>query len=411
MPDHGAPPEFASGPLTGIKVLDLTTASPGLYASMLLADMGAEVIKISAPAKARSDANSGPATEYRAVSPGHLDRNKRSIRLNLKNPKGKEVFLRLAECADVVIEGFRPGVTKRLGIEFETLRAKNPGLIYAAMSGYGQDGPSALRPGHDLNYLAEAGVLSLLGPQGGTPSVPLNLVADLGGAAMHTVAGILLALFARERGHHGQFVDVSYIDTSLALLSATPTARAHFDGSPSVGRGGDAMSGAFAYYGLYTTADGELLSVGCLEPWFWTRFCEAVERPDLDEFTFTPDHYSRGPNDNEVWVRGEVEKILAGRTAAEWLDQLEKYDLPVSPVRTLDEVARDPQTRHRGIFAGTTGETPVERRLGLPIVLSETPGTIRSGPPVADADAEAILRNLGYSEDEVASLRGEIGAD
>ncbi|MFF5988409.1 CaiB/BaiF CoA transferase family protein [Prauserella flavalba] len=408
MAEHGTRPDLSSGPLTGITVLDLTTASPGLYTSMILADMGAEVIKIPAPGKARAKATSGPATEYRAVSPGHLDRNKKSIRLNLKKPAGKEVFLRLVEKADVVIEGFRPGVTKRLGIGFETLRAKNPGLIYAAMSGYGQDGPSALRPGHDLNYLAESGILSLLGPRGSTPSVPLNLVADLGAAAAHTVAGILLALFARERGHGGQLVDVSYVDTSIALLSATPTARAHFDGNPWVERGGDAMSGAFAYYGLYATADDELLSVGCLEPWFWTRFCEAIERPELAEFAFTPDHYSRGPNDDELRIRDEVAKILAGRTAREWLNHLAKYDLPVSPVRGLDEVARDPQTRHRGMFA-LTGDTPVERRLGIPIVLSETPGTIRSAPPVVDGDAEAILRGLGYSEEEARSLRGEIG--
>jgi alpha-methylacyl-CoA racemase len=402
---QGTRPDLSSGPLTGITVLDLTTASPGLYVSMVLADMGAEVIKIAAPGKVRAKASGpGPAAEYKAVSPGHLDRNKKSIQLNLKDPAGKQVFTRLAERADVVIEGFRPGVTRRLGIDFDTLRGTNPGLIYAAMSGYGQDGPAALRPGHDINYLAESGILSLLGPRTGVPSVPLNLVADLGGAALHTVAGILLALFARERGGTGQFVDVSYVDTSIALMAATPTARAHFDGRPTLERGGDALSGAFAYYGLYATAGGELVSVGCLEPWFWSRFCEAIERPELAEFGFTPEHYSRGPNDEEAQVRRELEKILAGRTAKEWLTHLAKYDLPVSAVYRLDDVARDPQTRHRGMFAGT-GDGPVERRLGIPIRLSETPGTVRSAPPATGADAEAILRGLGYSDDEVHALR------
>lgn len=401
MADIDTPFEF--GPLTGITVLDLTTASPGLYTSMLLGDMGADVIKISAPPKGGDG-----ATRYKAVPPGHLDRNKASMRLNLKSAEGQDVFLQLAKRADVVIEGFRPGVTKRLGIDFESLHEHNPRLIYAAMSGYGQDGPAAMRPGHDINYLAESGILSLLGPPSSAPSVPLNLVADLGGAALHTVAGILLALFARERGGEGQLVDVAYADTSIALMSATPTARARFEGATTAKRGQDALSGAYAYYGLYTTSDGELLSVGCLEPWFWAHFCDAIERPDLGQFAFVPDHYSRVPTDEETRARADVQQVLAEHTAEEWIAHFAAFDLPVSAVRSLEDVQRDPQTQHRGMFTGTADQS-VEHRIGVPIKLSATPGTIRSAPPTPGSDANVILQRFDYSDEEIQLLAKKAG--
>src|SRR2546426_685478 len=230
------------GALDGIKILELTRVGPGAFCTVMLADMGAEVLKIEPPPSgqlAGSGASPGPQ-EARKLATSFTNRNKKSLTLNLKDLAGQAVLQDLARGFDVLVEGFRPGVMKRLGGDYETLSKLSPRLIYCSLSGYGQDGPYRDFPAHDLNYLSLAGVANLIGPTEGPPAIPLNIVADYAGASMHGVTGIMFALFARERTGKGQFVDVSYLDTTISLLAATPNVRDYFadDVIPGRGKGG-----------------------------------------------------------------------------------------------------------------------------------------------------------------------------
>ncbi len=323
-----------AGALDGIKVLELTRVGPGAFCTMMLADMGAEGLKIEAPPSdklAGSGASPGPK-DAKKLATSFTNRNKKSLTLNLKDPAGQAVLQDLAKSHDVLVEGYRPGVMKRLGGDYDTLKKLNPRLIYCALSGFGQDGPYRDYPAHDLNYLSLAGVADLIGPTEGPPSIPLNIIADYAGASMHGVTGIMFALFARERSGKGQFVDISYLDTTLSLLAATPNVRDYFADDVMPGRGNGVFGGGHAYYSFYNTKDGKMITIGCTEPWLFENLCDTLNRPDLKDCAMKAGDFSGPPHERHVHARAELQKIFLTKTREEWFEILTKADVCVGKV-------------------------------------------------------------------------------
>lgn len=388
--------------LEGIKIVELARVPPAELPGMLLADMGAEVLKIETPG---FEAERDEAWARRTVH-SFTNRNKRSMTLNLKAPEGQAIFRRLAATADVLVEGFRPGVMKRLGADWDTLRALNPRLVYCSLSGFGQDGPYRDYPAHDVNYLSLAGVLNLIGEPGRKPAIPLNLVADYAGASLHGALGIMLALFARERTGRGQHVDVAYLDTTVSLLAATPNLRFFFSDGVAPKRGEGFLGGSYPYYAIYETRDGKLLTIGCTEPWLWENFCRAIGRPDFARFARRPDQFVRAADAEEEAARGEIEAIIRTRDRDEWFDRLVRADVCVGKVYEVEEMVRDPQIVHRGMVIET--EHPrlgKVRQFGIAIKLSDTPGQVRHAAPLTGEHTEEVLRELGFAPDAIGGLR------
>jgi alpha-methylacyl-CoA racemase len=389
------------GVLDGIKVLEMARVPPAELPGMFLADMGAEVLKIETPPADPED----DATKRRAAF-AYVNRNKRSLALNMKSPEAQAIFTKLAATADVIVEGFRPGVMKRLGADFETLSAVNPRLVYCSLSGFGHNGPYKDYPAHDGNYLSLAGVLNLIGEPDRKPIFPLNLVADYGGASMHGALGIMLALFARERTGRGQHVDVSYLDTSLALLAATPNMRFFWSDGMAPKRGEGFLGGSYPYYAVYETKDAKHLTIGCTEPWLWENFCKAIQRPDLVKFARKSDQFVRAANAEEVGAREQIEAIIRTRTRDEWYDFLVKADVCVGKVYEPEEVVADPQVQARDMIVEM--RHPVYgsvKQFGQPIKLSATPGTMRTVAPYSGEHTDQVLGELGLRETEIRALR------
>jgi alpha-methylacyl-CoA racemase len=365
--------------LEGLRVLDLSRLLPGGFCSLLLADFGADVIKVE---------DTGAGDYVRADPPAFLalNRGKRSISIDLKKPAGRDVFLHLSTRADVLLESFRPGVMDRLGVGYSRLREENPRLVYCAISGYGQDGPNALRAGHDMNYLARNGLLGLTGEPDGPPVQAAGQIADLGGGALMAAFGILAALRERDRSGEGQFVDVSMTDGALAWL-AMDAARHLADGVVPA-RGRTPLAGGLICYRPYRCTDG-WVTLGALEPKFWAAWCDGVGRPELVERQFD----AVGSDTHR-----EVEAIFAERTRAEWEAFNDEHDCCVEPVLDLGEA-----------LAGA-GEMVVEvdgaRLLGAPVKLSRTPADpARAGGPGLGADTDAVLAEAGYDAAAIAALR------
>lgn len=396
-----------ASPLGGIKVLELVRVAPGAFCTMMLADMGADVLKIETPPREATmpDAEAAKRATRRAAS-RFVNRNKRSIALDLKQPEAQRVLHQLAADADVVVEGFRPGVMARLGGDYETLSQLNPRLIYCSLSGFGQNGPDRDQPGHDINYLALSGVLNLIGQPDQKPAIPLNLVADYAGATLHGVVGILLALLARRRTGRGQFVDIAYLDTTIALLAATPVMRDYFFNGRSCGRGEGALGGSYPYYTTYETADGKWLSVGCTEPWLWRNFCRAIAREDLERFALRPEHHTRAADPDAVWAKREVQAIMRQKPRDAWFAFFRDKNVCVGPVYGVEEVFQDPQVKARNMIVDVEDSRYGKmRQPGLAIKLSDTPGQIQSAGPSVGEHTDEVLSGLGYSETQRAALR------
>ncbi|MBI4484347.1 MAG: CoA transferase [Acidobacteria bacterium] len=391
------------GVLDGIKILELARVAPGEFCTMLLADMGAEVLKIETPP---ADGSTETEEEKRRSAFAFVNRNKRSLALNLKAPEGQAIFQKLASTADVIVEGFRPGVTKRLGADWETIRKTNPRIIYCSLSGFGQDGPYRDYPAHDLNYLSLAGVLGLIGEPDRKPAIPLNLIADYGGASLHGALGILLALFARERSGKGQRVDVAYLDATLSLLAATPTLRFFFSDGSVPRRGAGFLSGSYPYYAVYETRDRKLLSIACTEPWLWENFCKAIGRPEFVQYGRLTDQFVRTANAEEIKARAEIEAIIRTRTRDEWYDFLVQQDACVGKVYDVEEVFEDPQILARQMVVETEHpEFGRVKEVGVAIKMSETPGTVRGAAPYRGEHTDEVLRELGMKQQEIQTLR------
>jgi len=388
------------GPLDGVRVLDLSRLLPGGFCSLLLADYGAEVLKVEDTGMGDYVRWSPPYYEGSEPSARSalflaLNRNKRSIRLNLKDEGGREVLLRLVREHDVLLESFRPGVLDRLGVGYERLREENPALVYCAITGYGQDGPYRERSGHDMNYLGLNGLLALTGEAGGAPVQSAGQIADLGGGALMAAFGILTALRERDRSGRGQLVDVSMFDGSLSWL-AMVAARTFAEGRAQR-RGELELAGALLCYRPYACADG-WVTLGALEPKFWQAWCGGVGREDL-----IPAQFERAGSE----AHAEVERIFAERTRAEWTAFAGEHDCCLEPVLELDEALDSELVRAREMVAelDQPGAKEPVRLLGLPVKLSETPGDANRTPgPGLGEHTRAVLEALGYDEAERTQL-------
>ena len=394
--------------LEGIKIIELVQMPPGELCTMILGDFGADITKVEAvpQASGRNLIDPAEAEGFKALMAFNaLNRNKKSIRLNLKSEQGKQVFYGLAKDADVVVEGFRPGVAKRMGVDYETINKINPRIVYCALSGYGQDGPYSQNPGHDINYISIAGALNLIGWPGQPPVIPLNFLADFAGASLHGVMGIMLALFAREKTGKGQFVDISYTDSVITLMSFF--LQQYFGGGLKFPRGEWALGGGYPYYKTYETGDGKLISLGCVEPWFWENLCKAIGREDLKVFSFTPEHFLHKPPD-ATWYEAEeeVKKIFLTKTRNEWFDILIKHDVPAGKVYEMDEIFSDPQLLHRKMLLEFDhAKLGKVRQPGIALKLSDTPGRVRRLAPYSGENTDEVMQSLGYSSPDIESLR------
>ncbi len=381
------------GPLSGVRVLDLTRLLPGPVCTLHLADFGADVVKIE-------DTGEGDYARNLGVKPGEtsvyfraINRNKRSLTLDLKAAAGRAAFLRLTRTAQVVVESFRPGVVDRLGVGYAAVRAINPAVVYCSISGYGQTGPNRDLAGHDLNYLALAGVLDQIGNAGGPPALSNLQIADLLGGALTAAMGILAALVEARTTGQGRYLDVAMADASFAHQYFALHALAAWGHLPA--RGTDLLTGGVPCYQVYATQDGRYLAVGALEPKFWRALCEALECPELVQQQFAS-------GEGGAATQAQLSALFATRTQAEWVRQLRGVDCCVTPVLTLEEAMREPQFTSRDMILGNT---PQERQFGPALRFSDfTPAAPRRAPQQGE-QSEEILREAGFSPDEILALR------
>ena len=330
-----------------------------------------------------------------------LNRNKRSIALNLKSDSARKALHQLVSDADVFVEGFRPGVVSRLGCDYETLRELNPRLVYCSLSGYGQDGPYSGLVGHDINYISVGGALGVIGDRDGPPVIPYNIIADFAGGGLHAATAILAAIIARGHTGRGQYVDVAMSDGVTYMLASMMSA--YFSDGVVAKPGAMSLNGAAPYYNVYRCRDGRYLSVGCIEPWFWAALCRALDRNDLVPIQFD--------EDKAEYIVGELRDIFATRDRDDWWESLSGIDnIAVAKVSSLEEVASDPQNLHRNmaIQAGAVNGEPV-RQVGIGPKLSDTPGSVRFIGATTGQHTDEVLAELGYSVEDIAALR-ESGA-
>ena len=373
------------GPLHGLRVIELAGIGPGPFCAMLLADLGADVVRIDrteasdlgVPMDRRYDINA---------------RNRRSVALDLKRSAGRDAVLRLAARADVLIEGFRPGVAERLGLGPADCHALNPGLVYGRMTGWGQDGPLADRAGHDIDYIALTGALHAIGPAGGKPVVPLNLVGDYGGGALYLALGLLAALYERNRSGRGQVVDAAMVDGAASLASIFYGLSA--SGRWSEQRGANLLDGGAPFYDTYETADGRYVSIGSIEPQF---YAELLRLTGMDGEDLPWQH------DRSQWpaVKERFAEVFRSKTRDQWCEIMEGTDVCFAPVLTMEEAPSHPHIAQRGTYtevAGLTQPAPVPR-------FSRTPGAVARPPAHAGQHTDEVLGEWGVPAEVIADRR------
>ena len=379
------------GPLEGVKVIELAGIGPGPFCAMLLADLGADVVRVDRADKVQDPVPPGPGFDL-------LNRGRRSIGVDLKHPDGVQAVLALVEQADLLIEGFRPGVTERLGLGPDDCLARNPALVYGRMTGWGQDGPWAQMAGHDINYIALAGALGHIGRQGEAPVPPLNLVGDFGGGAMFLVMGLLAGLVNARATGEGQVVDAAMVDGTAVLMTMFHTFAT--SGMWSDERGTNLLDTGAPFYDVYECADGEYVSIGSLEPQF---FAVLVDKTGLTG----PGGEPVAQNDRSAWphMRAELTRIFKEKTRDEWNEVFEGTDACYAPVLTMAEAHDQHHNVARGTFtevAGLVQPAPAPR-------FSRTENEIRRPPPQTGEHTDEVLAEWGVAEDRIAALR-EAGA-
>jgi len=369
------------GALAGITVIDLSRMLPGPYCSMILADHGARVIAIEDKKYMSDDLFLSP-----------VNRNKDHMTLNLKTKQGEQIFFKLARDADVLLEGFRPGVTKRLGIDYESVKEVNPRIIYCSITGYGQNGPYRDMAGHDVNYLSFAGILDLIGEKNGSPYIPGIQIADLVGGGMNAAIGILLALVARGKSGKGQYIDISMTDGMVGLL---PIPLYLFQRHGKVPQRSDTfLSHRYACYNVYETADERYISIGAVENRFWQNLCNLLGVPEYVPLQYDDSHRQE--------ILEFFRKTFKRKTLEQWIKELGDKDVCWGKVQDFAEVLKDPLFLARDMV----GEVKNERResiavLGIPVKLSDTPGGIRTAPVSFGQSTKKILEELGYTKREI----------
>jgi len=394
-----------SMPLDGIKIIELSRVLTGSYCTMLLGDMGADIIKIDQPLKPGTPIWGGGwlpigQDKHKEAAQSALQRNKKSIAIDLSSEKGKAIFYRLAKTSDIILECYRPGVTKRLKIDYETIKQINPEIIYCSLTGYGQNGPYASLPGHDINYISTAGVLGMIGPDVGKPVIPLNLIGDFAGGAIQAALGITLALLARYKSGKGQYIDMSMTDGTVSLI--TFILDHYFKDTIVPKRGESLLAGIAPMYNVYKTHDDKYISIGCLEPALWANLCKALNKEE-----FIPHGW-----DTAGWAGmvAEFERIFLTRTRDEWFDELSKLNIAIAKVYDLDEAIEDKQIVARNMILNIKHDKfGTLKQPGIAIKLSETPGSIRSLGPISGQHTDEILQYLGYSKEQIDEMR-ETGA-
>ena len=374
------------GPLEGCTIIELGGIGPAPFAGMLLADMGADVIRVDRTSTGH-DLGIAVPRQYSV-----LLRNRRTIRINLKDPRGAAVVLRLVEDADALIEGFRPGVAERLGVGPEQCLARNERLVFGRMTGWGQDGPLAHAAGHDINYIALSGALHAIGPPGGAPTVPLNLVGDFGGGGAYLAIGVLAAMLSARTTGVGQVIDAAMTDGSASLMSAIYGM--HGSGLVNDERGTNIIDGGAFFYGTYQTADGGWVSIGSIERRFYDELITTLELdpsdfPDRDDRTRWPEY------------REHVSRVFGTKTRDEWTALMQGTDICFAPVLSLAEAPHHPHNQARGTFVDVDGviqPAPAPR-------FSATPTTIPVAPAASGTHTDEIMRSSGYDDGEIAELQ------
>ena len=373
------------GPLAGVRIIELAGIGPGPFCAMMLADMGADVIRVERSAAVRGGDPSVPPADV-------MLRGRRSIGVDMKSPEGLETVMKLVESADGLIEGFRPGVTERLGVGPDDCRARNPRLVYGRMTGWGQEGPYAHAAGHDINYISLAGALEPMGRQGEAPVPPLNLVGDFGGGGMYLAFGMVCAILEARSSGEGQVVDAAMVDGAASLMT-------FFHGFRAMGiwndeRGTNLLDTGAHFYDVFECSDGGFVSIGSIEPQFYAELREKLELTDEK----WDQQMSRS-----MWpeLKAELTDIFKGRTRDEWCALMEHTDICFAPVLTMEEAPKHPHNVHRGTFVerdGVTQPGPAPR-------FSRTEAEIQRSPAHAGQHTDELLAEVGYSTDEIAALR------
>lgn len=375
-------------PLEGIRMIDLSRQLPGQFCSSMLSNYGVEVISVLAPG------------DTYGLGQSTLSRNKKSLTLNLRTAEGRTILYRLTEGTDIVLEGFRPGTAKRLGIDYDSLGPMNSGLIYCSISCYGQDGPYRDMPGFDLNGLGVAGILDISTPSGSLPSIPAIQVGDIGGAGLMAFAGILMAVIARSKTGRGQYVDISMLDGLISWL-AYPLGLV-FDSAKPLDKSGNIFSGKTPGYDVYQTKDSKLISIASYEGRFWSNLCRVLGREE-----FTTDIFPAGERGKEIYQ--VFREIFRTKTREEWLSILGKEETIFAPVNELEEVLEDPQVLYRQMIVEmddphTGGK---KKQIGLPIKFSQTPGVLKNPPPALGEHTRELLISAGYTEGDIVDFRSK----
>ncbi|MCH7706950.1 MAG: CoA transferase [Myxococcales bacterium] len=378
-------------PLEGVRILDLARLGPGPHSSQILADFGADIIKLEPPSRGGQE----------LVVPDVIRRNTRSIRLNLKKPEGREVLEKLVASVDVVVEGFRPGVAARLGLDHDTLSKIKPDIISVSLSGFGQEGPYSQVVAHDLNYQGLTGILHMTGDVDGPPKIPGNAIADDAGG-ISAALSIVMALFHKERTGEGQYVDLAMVDTLLNMMLLQLNDVVETGRSPR--RGQTTLSGESAYYNIYECKDGKYVSVAAFEPWFWANLCRLI---GVEEFA-AQQHVEPGSPDADAQIQ-KIRRVFRTRERDEWTEMLMFKDTCVTPILSLDEVMADRNHRQRGaILSGAELGEGFEDQVGILFRMSKTPGTLRRPAPAVGQDTRDVLSEIGYAASEIEALEREI---